>query len=122
MHEILSSDYWFHHIVSSKIFHLQVQDSFPFSIGFASDEGPVCTLSNGILFPKGHSFPSMKVLTLHRSSCFNLEAFYTNQNELPPGVSDKISKSTVQFTLPILIETLLFPKLYLGVQDVLYHI
>ncbi|KAK4347011.1 hypothetical protein RND71_033350 [Anisodus tanguticus] len=73
----------------------EVQDSFPFSIGFASVEGPVCTLSNGILFPKGHSFPSMKVLTLQRSSSFHLEAFYTNQNELPPGVSDKISKSTL---------------------------
>ncbi|OIT05769.1 heat shock 70 kda protein 16, partial [Nicotiana attenuata] len=73
----------------------EVQDSFPFSIGFATDEGPVCTLSNGILFPKGHSFPSMKVLTLQRSSSFYLEAFYTNQNELPPGVSDKISRSTI---------------------------
>ncbi|XP_055802812.1 heat shock 70 kDa protein 16 [Solanum dulcamara] len=73
----------------------EIQDSFPFSIGFASDEGPVCTLSNGVLFPKGHSFPSMKVLTLQRSSSFHLAAFYTNQNELPPGVSDKISKSTI---------------------------
>uniref|UniRef100_A0A0V0IUZ7 Putative heat shock 70 kDa protein 16-like n=1 Tax=Solanum chacoense TaxID=4108 RepID=A0A0V0IUZ7_SOLCH len=73
----------------------EIQDSFPFSIGFASDEGPVCTLSNGVLFPKGHSFPSMKVLTLQRSNSFHLEAFYTNQNELPPGVSDKISKSTI---------------------------
>ncbi|CAN4078339.1 unnamed protein product [Withania somnifera] len=73
----------------------EIQDSFPFSIGFASDEGPVCTLSNGILFPKGHSFPSMKVLTLQRSSSFHLEAFYTNQNELPPGVSNKISKYMV---------------------------
>ncbi|TMW92390.1 hypothetical protein EJD97_013122 [Solanum chilense] len=73
----------------------EIQDSFPFSIGFASDEGPVCTLSNGVLFPKGHSFPSMKVLTLQRSNSFHLEAFYTNQNELPPGVSDKISKYTL---------------------------
>lgn len=73
----------------------EIQDSFPFSIGIASDEGPVCTLSNGILFPKGHSFPSMKVLTLQRSSTFHLEAFYTNQKELPPGVSDKISKSMI---------------------------
>ncbi|XP_059292908.1 heat shock 70 kDa protein 16 [Lycium ferocissimum] len=79
----------------------EVQDSFPFSIGFASDEGPVCTLSNGILFPKGHSFPSMKVLTLQRSSSFHLEAFYANQNELPPGVSDKISKFTIgPFQIP----------------------
>ncbi|GMH05316.1 hypothetical protein Nepgr_007156 [Nepenthes gracilis] len=69
----------------------EVQDSLPFSIGLSSDEGPIQTLSNGVLFPKGHPIPSIKILTLHRSSTFHLEAFYADQSELPPGVSQKMS-------------------------------
>lgn len=69
----------------------EVQDSFPFSIGFSSDEGPISTLSNGMLFPKGHPLPSDKILALHRSNTFHMEAFYADPNELPPGVSPKIS-------------------------------
>ncbi|KAI8014080.1 putative wall-associated receptor kinase-like 16 [Camellia lanceoleosa] len=68
-----------------------VQDSFPFSIGFSSDEGSIFTPSDGELFAKGHSFPSVKILTLHRSNTFHLEAFNSDPNELPPGTSPKIS-------------------------------
>ncbi|XP_022842886.1 heat shock 70 kDa protein 16-like isoform X5 [Olea europaea var. sylvestris] len=71
-----------------------VQDSFPFSIGFASNEGPICTVTNDTLFPKLHPFPSLKMLTLHRSGTFHMEAFYTDQNELPSGVSTRISSFT----------------------------
>ncbi|PQQ11057.1 heat shock 70 kDa protein 16 [Prunus yedoensis var. nudiflora] len=56
----------------------EVQDSIPFSIGFLLDEAPICTVSNGILFPKGQPIPSVKVLTFRRSSSFHLEAFYAN--------------------------------------------
>ncbi|PQQ00063.1 heat shock 70 kDa protein 16 [Prunus yedoensis var. nudiflora] len=69
----------------------EVQDSIPFSIGFLLDEAPICTGSNGILFPKGQPIPSVKVLTFRRSSSFHLEAFYANLNEGPAGVSSKIS-------------------------------
>ncbi|KAL6573857.1 hypothetical protein OROHE_001399 [Orobanche hederae] len=68
----------------------EVQDCFPFSIAFASDEGPVCSLAGGVLFPKGSAFPSIKMLT-YRNEVFHMEAFYANQNELPPGVSTTIS-------------------------------
>ncbi|KAF5960548.1 hypothetical protein HYC85_001757 [Camellia sinensis] len=74
---------------------VQVQDSFPFSIGFSSNGGPIFTSSNGVLFAKGHPFPSVKILTLHRSNTFHLEAFYADPNELPPGTSPKISKFTI---------------------------
>ncbi|WCJ32913.1 Heat shock 70 kDa protein 16 [Euphorbia peplus] len=73
----------------------EVQDSFPFSIGFSSDEGPIGTGSNGMLFPKGQLIPSVKVLRLQRSNLFKLEAFYANPNELSPGVSSKISSFTI---------------------------
>ncbi|KAI3466575.1 hypothetical protein Pfo_023238 [Paulownia fortunei] len=69
----------------------EVQDCFPFSIGFASDEGLVCTLADGILFHKGNPFPSTKMLTFCRSDIFHMEAFYADLNELPSGVSTRIS-------------------------------
>ncbi|PIN21150.1 Molecular chaperones HSP105/HSP110/SSE1, HSP70 superfamily [Handroanthus impetiginosus] len=68
----------------------EVQDCFPFSIAFASDQGP-CSLADGVLFPKGNAFPSTKMLTLHRNDIFPMEAFYANENELPSGVSTRIS-------------------------------
>ncbi|XP_052875831.1 heat shock 70 kDa protein 16 isoform X2 [Gossypium arboreum] len=73
----------------------EVQDSLPLSIGFLSDKGPVCTLSNGVLFPKGHPFPSVKILTLHRTNMFNMEAFYVNSNELPSKLSPQINTFTI---------------------------
>ncbi|XP_058094160.1 heat shock 70 kDa protein 16 isoform X1 [Magnolia sinica] len=73
----------------------EVQDSLPFSIGFSSDEGPICTLSNSILFPKGQHIPSTKILTFHRTEMFRLEAFYGDPSELSPGVSPKISCFTI---------------------------
>ncbi|MQL83355.1 hypothetical protein Taro_015825 [Colocasia esculenta] len=72
----------------------EVQDSFPFSIGFSSGEGPRCTPSS-IVFPRGQPFPSVKVLTFHRTSTFHLEAFYADPNELPRGVPEKISHFTI---------------------------
>lgn len=70
----------------------EVEDSLPFSVGFTlPDEGPIQALPNYALFPKGHPIPSDKVLTLYKSGTFDIEAFYADQNELPPGVSPKIS-------------------------------
>lgn len=73
----------------------EVQDSFSFSIGFSSDDGPISTRSDAVLFPKGQLFPSMKMLTLHKNNIFHMEAFYANPNELPLGVSPKISNFTI---------------------------
>lgn len=69
----------------------EVQDSYPFAIGFSSDKGPINTPSNELLFPKGQIFPSVKVLTLHRENTFQLEAFYANHNELSPDIPTQIS-------------------------------
>ncbi|XP_068638736.1 heat shock 70 kDa protein 16-like [Aristolochia californica] len=69
----------------------EVQDCFPFSVGFSSDEGPICTLSNNLLFPKGQPIPSVKILTFHRINMFRLDAFYADPSELPSGLSPKIS-------------------------------
>ncbi|XP_041028310.1 heat shock 70 kDa protein 16-like isoform X4 [Juglans microcarpa x Juglans regia] len=82
----------------SPIFHVreyEVQDAFPFSIGFSSDKGPVCTLSNGALLHKHHPFPSVKIFSLRRTHIFHLEAYYADLSELPTGVSSKISSFKV---------------------------
>uniref|UniRef100_A0A1D1ZIY1 Heat shock protein 16 n=1 Tax=Anthurium amnicola TaxID=1678845 RepID=A0A1D1ZIY1_9ARAE len=73
----------------------EVQDSFPFSVGFSSDEGPICTSSSSIIFPRGQHIPSVKMLTFQRTNTFHLEAFYADQSELPPGVSEKIGHFTI---------------------------
>ncbi|KAF3964858.1 hypothetical protein CMV_010901 [Castanea mollissima] len=73
----------------------EVQDAFPFSIGFSTKESPICTLSNSALFQKHRSFPSIKILCLHRIDTFHMEAYYADQNELPAGVSPKISSSMI---------------------------
>ncbi|XP_010458573.1 PREDICTED: heat shock 70 kDa protein 16 [Camelina sativa] len=69
----------------------EVQDSFPFAVGFSSEKGPINTTSNELLFPKGQVFPSVKVLTLHRENTFRLEAFYANHNEITPDLPTPIS-------------------------------
>ncbi|KAK6932316.1 Heat shock protein 70 family [Dillenia turbinata] len=73
----------------------EVQDSFPFTIGLKLDEGPICTLSNGMLFRRGQFFPSLKVVALHRTSTFHIEAFYADQNELPLSISPEINRFTI---------------------------
>ncbi|CAH1423788.1 unnamed protein product [Lactuca virosa] len=73
----------------------EVQDSFPFAIGLQSDEGKTIALPNGALFSKGHPFPSYKMLSLHRHNTFYLEAIYTNENDLPLGVSSKLTHFTI---------------------------
>ncbi|CAK9187787.1 unnamed protein product [Ilex paraguariensis] len=67
----------------------KVQDSFPFSIGLSSGADAIYTLSNGVLFPKSHPFPSLKMLTLHRSNTFDIEVLYSDPKELPPDTSTK---------------------------------
>ncbi|KAL4585442.1 hypothetical protein LXL04_010063 [Taraxacum kok-saghyz] len=71
----------------------EVQDSFPYAIGIQTDDGKPITLpnANGALFPKGHPFPSFKILSLHRHNTFHLEAIYTNHDDLPLGISPTLT-------------------------------
>lgn len=84
----------------------QVQDSFPFSIGFSSDKGPINTPSNEMLFPKGQVFPSVKVLTLRRENTFHLEAFYADHNEISPDSPSQIGSFTVCYLSGLPLSTL----------------
>ncbi|KAL6873796.1 hypothetical protein ACP4OV_013878 [Aristida adscensionis] len=68
----------------------EVQDAIPASIGFCTNEGPISTLSSNALFRRGQPFPSVKIISMHKNSSFNLDAFYVDENELPPGTSTRI--------------------------------
>ncbi|GJN39126.1 hypothetical protein PR202_gb28224 [Eleusine coracana subsp. coracana] len=68
----------------------EVQDAVPASIGFCMSEGPISTLSSNALFRRGQPIPSVKIVTLQKNSSFNLDAFYVDENELPPGTSTSI--------------------------------
>ncbi|XP_075505523.1 heat shock 70 kDa protein 16 isoform X3 [Primulina tabacum] len=76
----------------------EVEDCFPFSIGLASNERLFCKPTNKALFPKRNPFPSTKMFTLHRNDVLDIEALYTNQEELPPGVPTRIS--SFKFQIP----------------------
>lgn len=99
----------------------EVLDSFPFSIGFSTDEGPISTLSNNILFRKGIPFPSVKILKFLRSNTFHLEAFYADLNELPAGTSPKISCfKIVPLQVPQAGEIKLKVKIRLNLHGIVY--
>ncbi|TVU08560.1 hypothetical protein EJB05_41969 [Eragrostis curvula] len=68
----------------------EVQDAIPASIGFSVNGGPISTLSTNALFRRGQPIPSVKIITLQKNSSFNLDAFYVDENELPPGTSTNI--------------------------------
>ncbi|KAL2322644.1 hypothetical protein Fmac_027023 [Flemingia macrophylla] len=73
----------------------EVQDTLPFSVGLSTGGVPIAAGSKDVLFPRGQPFPSVKVVTFHRSNLFHLEVFYANPEELPPGTSPKISCVTI---------------------------
>ncbi|XP_042440919.1 heat shock 70 kDa protein 16-like [Zingiber officinale] len=74
-----------------KVRDYEVLDSFPFSVNFAMDEGPITTVSSNVLVRKGQLIPSVKVLSFYQTNSFKMEAFYAIQSELPPGAPLKIS-------------------------------
>ncbi|XP_039035929.1 heat shock 70 kDa protein 16-like isoform X2 [Hibiscus syriacus] len=73
----------------------EVQDCIPFSIELSLDETQILQGTNNVMFPRGQTIPSAKVLQLQRSSKFHLEAFYANPNELPFSIPLKISSFTI---------------------------
>lgn len=44
------------------------------------------------VFPDGSTFPSTKMITLHRTGDFTMEAYYTNKEQLPADVPAHIAK------------------------------
>ncbi|KAM0933443.1 putative Heat shock protein 70 family [Dioscorea sansibarensis] len=83
-----------------KVREFQVHDGFPYSIalsweGSAPDSENEITdnQQTTIVFPKGNPIPSVKALTLYRSSTFTVDVMYTNLKDLQ--VPAKISTYTI---------------------------
>ncbi|MCO5614617.1 hypothetical protein L7F22_068901 [Adiantum nelumboides] len=86
-----------------RVREFEVQDSFPFSISLAwkgsapeSEEGATTEAqSSSVVFPKGNSVPSTKMLTFYRASTFTIDVLYTDMHDLPPGTSQKLNTFTI---------------------------
>lgn len=52
------------------------------------------------VFPRGGTFPSTKIITLFRKGDFDVEARYTNKEELPAGVEPLIAKWHIKGVKP----------------------
>lgn len=65
------------------------------------------------VFPRGGTFPSTKIITLYRKGDFEVEARYTNKNEMPAGVEPLIAKWTIKGVKPNEGETSIATKLKL---------
>ncbi|KAI5073778.1 hypothetical protein GOP47_0011791 [Adiantum capillus-veneris] len=86
-----------------RVREFEVQDAFPFSISLAwkgsapeSEEGATTeTQSSSVVFPKGNSVPSTKMLTFYRANTFTIDVLYTDMHDLPPGTSQKLNTFTI---------------------------
>lgn len=65
------------------------------------------------VFPRGGTFPSTKIITLFRKGDFEVEARYTNKNEMPAGVEPLIAKWLVKGVVPSEGESSIATKLKL---------
>ena len=76
-----------------------MQDSFPYGVQFSwtKDEGSVTS----VVFEKGSSVPSAKMLTFYRGEPFALSAEYTPDSDIPPTADRAIGSWSVgPFALP----------------------
>jgi len=78
------------HSPTLRVRPFKFEDIHPYSVSYswdkqAEDED---TLE---VFPKNTTYPSTKMITLHRTGDFNMEAFYTNKEDLPANVAEKIA-------------------------------
>ncbi|TDL25944.1 heat shock protein 70 [Rickenella mellea] len=53
-----------------------------------------------VVFPRGNTIPSTKVLTFYRKDAFDLEVEYDQSSELPAGINPWIGKFTVKSVPP----------------------
>lgn len=79
------------HSPTLRVRPFKFEDIHPYSVSYSWDK-QVEDEDTLEVFPKNSTFPSTKMITLHRTGDFNMEAFYTNKEELPENVSEKIAK------------------------------
>ncbi|GEQ72325.1 hypothetical protein JCM33374_g6012 [Metschnikowia sp. JCM 33374] len=65
------------------------------------------------VFPRGGAFPSTKIITLFRKGDFEVEARYTNKEQLPAGAEPLIAKWAIKGVVPVKGESSIAVKLKL---------
>ncbi len=82
-----------------KVREFQVRDACPYGVQFSWErEGEAVT---SVVFERGSSVPSAKMLTFFRAAPFEVEAAYTPESALPEGADRRIGSWKVgPFTVP----------------------
>ena len=78
------------HSPTLRVRPFKFEDIHPYSVSYYWDK-QVEDEDHLEVFPANSSFPSTKMITLHRTGDFTMYAKYTNKDELPEGVSAEIA-------------------------------
>lgn len=79
------------HSPTLRVRPFKFEDIHPYSVSYFWDK-QVEEEDHLEVFPAGSSFPSTKLITLHRTGDFAMEAKYTNKNELPENTPVQIAR------------------------------
>lgn len=79
-----------------RVREFSVTDITPYSIRVQWDKTPDDDDSELLVFPKGNTIPSTKILTFHRKEPFEVEAVYAEPSLLPGKTSPWIGKLTAK--------------------------
>lgn len=81
-----------------RVREFSLHDIAPYSIKVRWDKQPGDTDDDDelVVFPKGNSVPSTKVLTFYRKDTFDLEAQYAEPEQLPGGINPWIARFTAK--------------------------
>ncbi|QEU61172.1 Sse2/Sse1 [Kluyveromyces lactis] len=79
------------HSPTMRVRPFKFEDVHPYSVSYYWDK-QVEDEDHLEVFPAGSTYPSTKLITLHRTGDFTIEAKYTNKEELPEDVPVQIAK------------------------------
>ncbi|SCU91999.1 LAMI_0E08284g1_1 [Lachancea mirantina] len=79
------------HSPTMRVRPFKFEDVHPYSVSYFWDKQEEDE-DHLEVFPAGSSFPSTKLITLHRTGDFSMEAKYTNAKELPAGTPVELAK------------------------------
>ncbi|EGV65917.1 heat shock protein 70 [Yamadazyma tenuis ATCC 10573] len=80
------------HSPTLRVRPFKFEDFNPYTVSYYWDKEDDDDVDHMVVFEKGGLFPSTKIITLVRSGDFELEARYTNKEELPAGTEETICK------------------------------
>ncbi len=78
------------HSPTMRVKPFKFEDINRYSVTYSWDKGDEDT-DHLEVFPKGGAYPSTKMITLYRSADFEINAKYTNAEDLPEGVSQDVA-------------------------------